>query len=449
MIRLSHDKKELISEKKTPASAGGELDLKETICSKNRRMKKMRFRQTTAAAAAAFLMTAGCILPVTSVSAAYQYEPAAGGTVEFDKYLVMDQEAEIPNVSFTYSITPGKAQVYEKNGSVIEISEGVGQPLMKGVGTSEDYTISFSAGDGSDDEAARSSQDTVKNFNPDTSGYAKKTAVVDFSPCLFTEPGIYRYVITEEGSNQAVTNDSVSSRILDVYVLDKEGSLEVQAYVFHEASEDAAAAAESQGSKSAGFTNVYDTSNLTIRKQVTGNQASRNKYFAFTLEIRDAVPGTVYPVDLTEADEVTEDTDSTKEEYRGKKNPSVLTAGEDGTLRQVFYLQHGQQITVQGIATETSYSVTEDSENYVSTANTAESPSVTAEEGTISADTEGIILQEDLTTGYLNGRNGIIPTGLVMNAGPLAGITLLGAAGAAAVIVKRRKESGRGEGDQP
>ena len=40
--------------------------------------------------------------------------------------------------------------------------------------------------------------------------------------------------------------------------------------------------------KSQGFTNSFDTSDLTLRKQVTGNQASRDKYFEFTLNIDKA-----------------------------------------------------------------------------------------------------------------------------------------------------------------
>lgn len=37
------------------------------------------------------------------------------------------------------------------------------------------------------------------------------------------------------------------------------------------------------------FKNSYDTSDLTIRKEVTGNQESKDKYFEFTVKITSAV----------------------------------------------------------------------------------------------------------------------------------------------------------------
>lgn len=408
----------------------------------------MKFRKNrTAAAAMALMITAGTLLPSVNAFAANQYTPIQGTTASFDKYLVMDKEAKIPNVSFTYSITPGTAKTYDLNGRKFEVLAGVGQPSMAGVGTSAANTITFRAGDGSDADAAHSQDDLVKNLNTDTSKYAKKTGVIDFSKCSFTEPGVYRYVITEAGTNQAVTNDEDLTRILDVYVIDEEGTLKVQSYVLH-ANESDLIMGEQNGTvdieagemKPQGFTNVYDTSNLTLRKEVAGNQASHDKYFAFTLAIQDAVPGTVYDVVLTGADSVSAENDATIAENEGKTNPATITAGADGTLQQKFYLQHGQQITVQGIAKDTSYTVTENAEDYRSTANTAAAPVVTICDGTVSADTNGTIASSDLTTGFLNERQGVIPTGVMMAVTPFAAVTLFGGLGAATIVMKRKKE---------
>lgn len=413
----------------------------------------MKFRKNTAAAAAmALVVTAGTLLPSVPAFAANQYTPVAGTSVSFDKYLVMDQEAEIPNVAFSYSIKPGNAKTYDLNGKKFEILAGVGTPTMKGVGTEEPNTIAFSKGDGSDQAAAHAESDLVKNLNTETSKYAKKTGVIDFSSCSFSEPGVYRYVLTEAGENQGVTNDADLTRVLDVYVIDDNGSLKVQSYVLH-ANESDLLMGSSNGTedieasemKPQGFTNVYDTSNLTIRKEVGGNQASHDKYFAFTLKIQQAVPGTSYRVDLTGADAVSGTNDATIAENEGKTNPAVITVGEDGSLEQKFYLQHGQQITVQGIAKDTQYTVTENPEDYKPEANTANKPVVAICQGTQSADAAGTIVSEDLTTGYLNTRQGIIPTGVVMAVSPFAAVTLFGGLGAATIVMKRRKDGSEKE----
>ncbi len=400
----------------------------------------MKFRKNKTAAAALALMAAGCIAAPSSVFAAGQYTPVSGMETTFDKYLVMDLEAEVPAVSFSYTITPGEAETWSEDGVQYSVYAGVGTPVMAGVGTEIANTIAFTPGDGSDEASDKSSRDLVKNLDTAVSKYAKKTAVIDFSGCSFTEPGIYRYLITESGSNQGVTNDEESMKVLDVYVIDEEGNLKVQAYVLHNSAADSLTDGERAGSKPTGFTNVYDTSNLTIRKQVSGNQASRDKYFEFTLQIRDAQPGTIYSVELSEADSVSQVNDATLDENEGKTNPSSLIVGSDGTLEQKFYLQHGQQITVQGIAEDTCYTVTENPEDYTSTASTAENPVVAASEGTESAGTEGVIESVDLTTGYLNTRSGVIPTGIALYAAPFAAVTVLGGLGAAVIVMYRRKE---------
>ncbi|MDO4490898.1 MAG: QVPTGV class sortase B protein-sorting domain-containing protein [Lachnospiraceae bacterium] len=408
----------------------------------------MKFRNNKAAAAAmALLVTAGTVFPSTAVFAVNRYTPVQGTQASFDKYLVMDKEAQVPNVSFTFTITPGNAKTYSVEGKKFEVLAGVGTPTMAGVGTNQKNTIAFAPGDGSDSDAAHSEGDLVKNLDTSVSKYAKKTAVVDFSGCSFTEPGVYRYVITESGSNQAVTNDADLTRIMDVYVIDDNGVLKVQSYVLHANESDLIMGTghgtediEESEMKPQGFTNEYDTSNLTFRKQVAGNQASHDKYFEFTLQITDAQPGTVYDVLLTGADAVSEKNDATIPENAGKTNPSTLTVGEDGTVLQKFYLQHGQQITVQGIAKDTSYTVTENPEDYKPRANTAASPVVEICQGSVSADTVGVIQDKDLTTGYLNERRGVIPTGVMMTVAPFAAVTLFGGLGAATIMMKRKKE---------
>lgn len=392
-------------------------------------------KKRTIAKTGATMLTMAMLLNGTTVFAAdTSYQEVNGGSTTFDKYLVMDQEANVPNASFTYTIAPGTAKNYDVNNKKVEVLAGVGAPTMTDEDTTkEGYQLVFKP----EDTLYKTLQtgDQVKSFDASKQGYAKKTSTVDFSGVTFTEPGIYRYVITETGTNQAVTNDTNDKRYLDVYVIDNNGDLEVSGYILHATDSDVGMG-ESQGSdgtdpegKSQGFTNTYDTSNLTFKKEVSGNQASHDKYFEFTVTIDNAVPGTVYNVDINGATQTSGSNAATIAANAKQTNVTELTADNDGKVTKKFYLQHGQEITIQGIAKESKYSVTENAEDYKST-----------EAGVVNytAPVSGTIESADLKTSYLNTRNGAIPTGVIMTVAPFAAVTLLGAAGM--VTIKMRKK---------
>lgn len=294
----------------------------------------------------------------------------------------------------------------------------------------------------------------VKDYYKETDKYAKKTATLDFSACRFTEPGIYRYIVTESGTNQAVTNDADATRVVDVYVNDASNGddgykLEIAGYVLHSNADDApdVSLGENNGStgsyvatKSQGFTNSYDTSDIIIEKKVSGNQASRDKYFEFTVKITDAVPGTVYDVDLSYADVTTQSNAATITANEGKTNPATLTVGADGTVTQKFYLAHNQLIVIQGVAKDSKYKVTENAEDYKSTSFDAIGADADNRVSEGSADaTSGTVASKDIYTGYLNTRDGVIPTGVIMTVAPFAAVTLLGGAGAVTMVMKKKK----------
>ena len=418
-------------------------------------------KKRTIAKTGATMLTMAMLLNGTTVFAAagtnYGITIEGTKTTTFEKYLLMDTQANVPNATFTYAVTAGNAKAYDVDGKKFQVLAGVDvdKIIMAGVGEgAEANKIVFKQGDGSD------THDTTKDaYVKDlTEGkkYALKTATLDFSKVQFTEPGVYRYIITEGGTNQAITNDADLTRVLDVYVndastTDTDGNLikklTIAGYVLHsnENDEPDVAAGENFGSagsytdkKSQGFTNSYDTSDLTLRKEVTGNQASRDKYFEFTLNIDKAQPNTKYDVVIADADATSKTNAATISENAGKTNVTSITTGEDGKATAKFYLQHGQQVTVQGIAKDTTYALIENKEDYKSTANTAASPVVTIKTGTDSAEVNGTIVSRDLTTGYLNTRDGVIPTGVIMTVAPFAAVTLLGAAGM--VTIKMRKK---------
>lgn len=406
----------------------------------------MKTRKATAQAAGAAIMAAAMIMAqgMPVMAAGTNYGNVIGGTktTTFDKYLVMDAQAQVPNVSFSYAVTAGQAKAYDVDGKKFEVLAGVDadKVTMAGVGSETAGTIAYAQGDATlqDDNAL------VKDYDKATEKYAKKTAALDFSACQFTEPGIYRYVITESGTNQGITNDADLTRIVDVYVEDASDvdgkKLTIAGYVLHSNTDDAPdiTMGDDNGSggaytatKSQGFTNIYDTSDLTFRKEVAGNQASRDKYFEFTVAITNAVAGTVYDVDITGADAISGTNAATIAANAGKTNPTSLTVGDDGTVTQKFYLQHGQEVKIQGIAKDTNYAVTENAEDYKSTA-----AGVTDYTDAVN----GTVASADLKTSYLNTRDGVIPTGVAMAVAPFAAVTLLGGIGAVTMVMKKKRD---------
>ena len=345
-------------------------------------------------------------------------------TTTFDKFLVMDKQANVPNATFTYAVTAGNAKAYDVAGKKFQVLAGVDADkiTMAGVGGTAEAaaaanTIVFRQGDGSD------THDTTKDaYVKDLAAgkkYALKTATLDFSAVQFTEPGVYRYIITEDGTNQGITNDADLTRVLDVYVNDASADVDgtftkkltIAGYVLHSNVDDEpdVSAGENFGStgaytdkKSQGFTNSYDTSDLTLRKQVTGNQASRDKYFEFTLNIAAAQPNTKYDVVIDDADATSKANAATIDANAGQTNVTSITTDGAGKATQKFYLQHGQQITIQGLAKDTTYTVTENTEDYKSTANTKDTPVVDTKADTEAAPVDGTIVSTDLTTGFLN-----------------------------------------------
>ncbi|MBQ3918780.1 MAG: hypothetical protein II695_03825, partial [Oscillospiraceae bacterium] len=192
---------------------------------------------------------------------------------------------------------------------------------------------------------------TNTDSNVDTY-YAIKTVQMDFSGCGFTEPGIYRYYITETGSNVAgmkcgqtsdLTKAAETVRTVDVYVEDatfmdgtvEKNYLRIAGYVMYVGEQtvgpnkvdpDPAPTAVDPANwqvnledgmtntssttnygkvngaeimngtdpvqKSEGIPNFYSTNDITFGKTVTGNQGSKDKYFKFTLQLTADTAGT-------------------------------------------------------------------------------------------------------------------------------------------------------------
>ena len=365
----------------------------------------------------------------------FVYTPVNGSSQQFTKYLTMDEEANVPNTTFEFTIEAGAAIAATAN--TLAVYPGPINPtLIPSATTNSDSTSKLRAVFTVGQQTWNNTETDPDYMYIDGTGtlpagkkFAKSNFTIDFSGISFAEPGVYRYIIKEVSANehvttlgkQAIVNDGNDTRTLDVYVIDNNGTLQVAQYALHTGnaaprilatagSGDVSQPGGKLSDKVAGYGNDYVTVNLTVKKEVAGNQASKDKYFKFHVAISGAVPGTKYNVQLNKEDvakavATPTKTEATNAEYTNMSNPTELTVGADGKVETDLYLQHGQYIRIDGIAKGTTYVVTETPEDYKSDALQG-------------AANNGTTDTEDLLSGFLNTRDGNIPTGVILEFGP-------------------------------
>lgn len=368
-------------------------------------------------------------LSMTAISFAdtFSYTPINGpaatsaDTFKFNKNLTMDKDQAVPAATFSFSVAPGAA-----------VAAGTGTVAVKaGVGTPTIANVVYTA-----NEQASANMTVATEGNTKT---ATKVAAVDFSGCSFTEPGIYRYIVTESGINQGVTNDSTTTRTLDVYVVNHSGNLKVDNYVFYNGTKTDApsATATSATGKSTGFTNRYAAKNLTFGKEVKGNFGSLDQYFEYTVNIGNMAAGSVLSVDLSDADATPHASDANQ--VTTAANPTSLTVGTNGSISQKFYIHDGQYITIKGLPAGATYSVTENAHDYTSAAGIAAADN---DEKVAHTDaTSGTIANDNIKTGYTNTKDAVTPTGIAKSLTSFApaGLIALLALSGLFMVSRRRK----------
>ena len=429
-------------------------------------MNSKKIAPKIGAALLAGVMTAAMALPAF---AATSYTPVAGTSCNFNKYLIMDAGDSVPNATFSFTVAPGQARSADTaDNTVMQVLPGVGTPTIADITFAPTDTTATAAGTNID--VARNQQARTGTAGTDTvqldagEKYATKQATVSFSGITFDEPGIYRYIITETASAEhaaaGIIHDTDVDRVLDVYVTDDgNGALVVSGYVLHTddddvvinttmGSADVETASAALDDKTDGFTNEYVSKDLVFKKEVTGNQASRDKYFEFTATLADVNDNDVFVVSLADdndanttdgnADATSGTTTATRASNQGKTNPTSVT-GAQLKAGVKFYLQHGQSIAIRGIAPNATYTVTEDKEDYKDNGNvvSGHTDARTGVIGTIAGENKAV------KTSFQNERTGIIPTGVAVTVAPFAVIALLG--GARLVSLGRKKKEDEDE----
>lgn len=343
-----------------------------------------------------------CALAVSPVFADYT---AVSGTADtqFTKTIELADTATVPNVTYSYAVTSGTAI----NGNGTKMNVFAGGDGIHSTGTPTIADISFTASDSHSD------------------GKVAKNTEIDFTGVNFMSPGIHRYVITESGEAASVTEATDRIFACDVYVMDNNGNLEVEAYILH--SNETAEATEDD--KIVGLTATFESNSLTVNKIVSGNQGVRDEYFPFDITFSNAVPGTLLSVDLSGADPTTAVTPFNSSTHT---NDPTITVGDDGTVTAKYWLKNGQAITIHGIADNVRYSITE-SENDGDTGYTTSIETTGDTEGVTkdlpTKTTSDTAITENTTVVYTNTKGGVVPTGLFFTIGGVAAITVIGALG--------------------
>ncbi len=377
------------------------------------------------------------------VSAAAAYTPKKGEKKSFKKYLVLDKDAEVPNVTFEFEISKGNA--IPAGSGRMEVIAGPSTTTAPSIGTAE-FTSSSTTYD------TVQTGDTSVTLGQNQK-YASANFEIDFTGVSFPEPGVYRYVITEKkGTAKGVTYDT-DPKYLDVYIINDEqeaNKLKIGGYVLHTDS-DAPLTGDNNGTKGGslatkidGIQNSYGTHNLYVGKQVTGNQGSKDKYFKFTITVAGLNKGDKLSVDLTHASETVATVDANKNGYSGKDNPTEMSANNEGTATADVYLSSGEYVVIKGLPEGANYTVTEDEEDYKKTEKIAQTDSTIDYDEAAGTDAfsdavSGSVGSNDIHTGFTNTRDGIIPTGILLSATPWIILGIVAVAGIIFFAIRSKK----------
>ncbi|WP_026508905.1 DUF7601 domain-containing protein [Butyrivibrio sp. MC2013] len=364
----------------------------------------------TMAITAAGLMA--CAMTMTANAAAAPLAETQNGSA-FVKEFNVDADTYAPVAEFSFSVEAGEA--FEGEAAVVLSEGGQAQPVYAGVaGGVTASAVSFDAL--SDEKGAEQSG------NPE----------LTYDASVFTKPGIYHYVVTEDVTADKHYHFDTVARDLYLYVVNGDNGLEVSgAEMFKRGEDGAAVKPGSAENKNDTFVNTYgelgdealnEFNDLYVTKTVTGDMADMNEYFDFEITVvsyEGERTTYMYTIDYADADmeDVTD----------GK-----LTSGQ----AMSFKLKNDDKLTVQNLADGDTYLVAESSDDFNQDGYIS-SCSVNGQDLDGNMTTAQTMGNEDVTVEFVNEKNSISPTGVVVEFGPY--IAMLCGAGALAAVFMRKK----------
>ena len=365
-------------------------------------MEKRMLKKVSTVTAAGIMMTAMLGMQVSAAESS-DSETEVKKTPMITKQITKESNIYAPKTTFKFTVAPGTAVPAGEN------QEAIYAGPAKGVTLDEDVIASVPA-----DRDIGNEKITVG------------TTKLNVNESVFTKgedakPGIFRYVVSEvaadkDGNAYEGVAYTTEQKYFDVYVTsDDDGNLEVSSYLFADKNNP-----ESKGEGV--FTNDYSSQHdtlkdLTVKKEVTGNQGNRNKDFKFTIKV-DGAAGEQYYVTFSDG-----------------KAPTTLVSGEAKTIT----LKDNETAKSFGLSETDEYTVTEASyadDGYTTTIDNEEKLTAT---GTIKKDTEAGTTADngDKNITVVNDKTTNSPTGIFLHIAPY--IALIGAAIASSLLFFRRK----------
>lgn len=335
------------------------------------------------------MLLATCFMSTTAFADTDDTNDAAP-TATFHKVLTVENGVKVPPATFSFKITQGVADPTKAIDAGIQAAN---------------VTVS---------DAIFNTTDTVAD------GKVTKPFTVDFSEVNWTAPGVYHYVLTEtQGNQDGIKYDTKNYDLYVTVVYDKDGTnLKVDSYKMIDPNGDDA------DKDDGNINNSYETANLTLKKEVKGNQGDKNKEFTFTVNITDAVPGTVYAVDLTNANSA---------------GPAEITVNTDGKATATYNLSNNEFVVIKGLTEKTNYTITEtdySGEGYKTTYKVGAGEATGGNAYT--ADDMGTV---DTSVTFTNTKNGTVPTGILLETAPYMILGAVVLAGIVVLFVTRRRRS--------
>lgn len=401
------------------------------------------------------LVMAMSVVPALAANTYTAFSPTgADATVTIVENLYLEKaDTVVPTVTYTLEFDPNQTAPLKEDGTTAWLERSFG-------GTAPTVTT---------DTVSFSPSSTVQTEGTgDWSRYVTGNFVLDFSTVEFKEPGVFRYnlVKTISGNDAADTSNYRSGTTTDdenyilCYVTEADdGTLTLDGITY----------VHSNSSKIAGGRTLAKTykdqypainKNLTVSKTVTGDQGSKTQYFKFTINLSGGVAGAKYKVSGS-YDTTTAVTEYNSTAYNNNGSDLLkttqasaaiagtdiqagnyyITLENDGTYSGSVWMQHGQSVTIEGLAKNMTYTVDEVDATATGYTETHTNSDVTADPNDASADETGTIGDNNVTVAYTNDKDGTPPTGILLQYGaPIAGILLVGGLFIVLMMTKRRKE---------
>lgn len=228
----------------------------------------------------------------------------------------------------------------------------------------------------------------------------------------FSKPGVYHYTVRETaGTYSGITYDD---SFYDVYV-----------YVYVDDNNDmyvGNVVSVKNGAKTGlAFTNDYGKDNdgthdLKVTKTIQGNQAVIDQKFDFTVQI-NGTAGEWYKVVV-------------KENSNTAGTESKIVSGAEAVTYQIT---NGGSIEIYGLSDDDTYTVVETAANEDGYTTTIDSSATKDGKAT------GVVTKDGTVISYVNEKNAVTPTGVIMTIAPY--VLIVAVAGVLAVLFLRRRRS--------